>query len=176
MSPCYPLPPEDQLRRLFSYQDDGALIWRVTLSSAAPAGRAVGSVSHNGYLRTRISGRNVFVHRVVLAMHGVQVDDGMVVDHINGDRLDNRIENLRVVPFAQNLQNRSRANANNSTNVLGVSLYGARYKASIRVQGEDRQRVLGYFDTIDEARSAYLSAKAELHPGAIIWRFEDGDR
>jgi hypothetical protein len=90
------------------------------------------------------------------------------IDHVNGDRLDNRIVNLRDVPNIVNRQNLRRARVDNETGVLGVTVDRRRggFKARIQVRG--RQLWLGHFSTVKAARRAYLSAKRALHAGCTI--------
>lgn len=87
---------------------------------------------------------------------------GEVVDHVDGDGLNNRRSNLRVVGHAENAQN-SRARKDNTSGVRGVCFHQriGRWAASISAHGSRRH--LGYFNTLDEAAQAYASAAAQLH-------------
>jgi HNH endonuclease/AP2 domain len=87
---------------------------------------------------------------------------GKVVDHINGDSLDNRVENLRVCSQIENGHNRSRLNKNNSSGVRGVSFHKAsgKWRAFIRV---DRKQIhLGLFDNKSDAEKAVESYRNNL--------------
>jgi hypothetical protein len=67
-------------------------------------GRPTGSLSQKGYLRTSVRGREYRVHRLVwLWVHGTHPAEGMTIDHINGDKTDNRINNLRLATICQNI-------------------------------------------------------------------------
>lgn len=85
----------------------------------------------------------------------------LTIDHINGIRDDNRIENLREVSFAENCRNRRRMK-NNTSGVQGVSFSPRHqmWKVSIRANGRDV--FLGYYRTIDEASIARRAAERAL--------------
>jgi hypothetical protein len=98
----------------------------------------------------------------VLPMHRVIVDapDDMFVDHIDGDGLNNRRSNLRIVTNAQNMQNRGKP-SNNTSGYKGVSKNRTRWEAVIRAHG--RVKYLGSFGSALEAHQAYLAEAAVLH-------------
>lgn len=97
-----------------------------------------------------------------------------LVDHINGNGLDNRRANLREATHAENMRNR-RMSRNNTSGFKGVVLEGSRWRARIRF---DRQRVsLGAFATAEEAANAYDAAARELHGEFAALNFPlDGER
>lgn len=123
----------------------------------------------NGYLSIRVLNRAYWSHRLAwLYVHG-QWPEG-VVDHINGNRLDNRISNLRDVNDAINAQNIRTAPKKGSKTPLGVFFNQRKvlrkFSASINICG--RTKHLGYFDTETDAHNAYLIAKRQHHPGCTI--------
>ena len=86
-----------------------------------------------------------------------------IVDHIDGNRLNNKWENLRHATSSQNMQNQRRARKNNTTGFLGVSKYNAcKFEARITIEGMTVN--IGVFDTAEEAHEIYLKVKRELHP------------
>lgn len=114
----------------------------------------------DGYLHGNIHNRRVKAHRVAwLVVHG-EWPDGQI-DHINGDRSDNRISNLRVVSDAENKRN-AKLYSTNKTGVPGVSWDRARGKW----QAQCLRKPLGRFDTFEEAVAARREAEraGNFHP------------
>jgi hypothetical protein len=123
-----------------------------------------GSINTHGYVVIYIKGKQQYGHRLAwLYMHGQWPTDE--VDHINGNRSDNRIINLRVVGKTINLQNIHEARKDSLIGLKGVKKHRLRFQARIRAFGKDH--FLGSFKTADEAHMAYVEAKKILHSGAF---------
>jgi hypothetical protein len=126
--------------------------------------KEAGTIS-NGYRLLRVNQKNMWAHRVAWLMATGEDPEGMVIDHINGDRLDNRIENLRTATYSQNSANAKR-HSRNTSGLKGASKrfkngkWTGRWQASITYQR--KQINLGYFDTKEEAHAAYLEAARRL--------------
>lgn len=90
------------------------------------------------------------------------------IDHINGDRADNRIANLRQATTAENSQNERGPRAHATSGFLGVGWHAqqSRWRARITVNG--KRRHLGLFDTPEAAYAAYVEAKRALHPFSTL--------
>lgn len=110
------------------------------------------------------------VHKLVMSVFGAAPKNGEVVDHINGDKIDNRIGNLRLTNKRGNAQNQRRAMSHNGTGYLGVCFekQTGKYKAAIRPDGGTQSVTLGRFETPEEAHEVYLRAKREVHPACTI--------
>jgi hypothetical protein len=139
-----------ELKELVIYSSEtGEFVSRVDRSSRARAGRKIGTILPNGYVHIMINGRFYKGHRLAwLYMTGEWPAEQ--IDHVNGERSDNRWSNLRHCSASQNSFNRKKYR-NNSTSVTGVYWHkrSQRWTASIDVS---RKRIsLGYFDSIDDA-------------------------
>lgn len=102
----------------------------------------------HGYVVGNIDGTDVYLHRFIMGY-----PEGRVVDHINGDKLDNRRSNLRVCKHKENTRN-ARRSKNNTSGHTGVSYRPKRksYRAYITV--DRRQIGLGHYPTLEEAVAA----------------------
>jgi hypothetical protein len=99
---------EEILWHDFFEYSDGFLYWKVRPSNRVRIGQKAGSKTSHGYLMVNFQGKGErqpkYVHRIVWEMHFGFIPEGMVIDHINRNRSDNRIENLRVVTPCENTQ------------------------------------------------------------------------
>ncbi len=176
------LPSPEVLRQFLRYDDEtGILYWRergadgmvacfrysaermARTWNSRHAGRPAGHVNRQGYVKVLLQGQIHSAHRIVLAMkHGAWPEGE--VDHINGDKADNRISNLRVVTHQQNARNRP-LRRDNMSGVSGVGLFRGKWRASIK--GDSNEPIfLGEFDTLEDAAEARRSAESALgyHP------------
>ena len=132
----------------------GILIWRASRGT-----RKAGTVSgtpHKGYVRISVDGKMIRAHQIVWALThgGWPIDE---IDHINGVKDDNRPCNLREVDRFANMQNRTKANKNNSTKMLGVEQIGRNFRARLTAHG--RTVNLGVYESPEQASKAYWTAR-----------------
>jgi hypothetical protein len=113
-----------------------------------------------------IKGRQRYAHRVVwLLIYGEWPK--LEIDHIDGDRLNLRIANLRDVPKIINSENKRRPHRGSRSGVLGVDLAKpGKWRARIRVRG--KTIYLGTFDSPELAHNEYVRAKRSLHAGCTL--------
>lgn len=156
-----------RLRDLLAYDPDtGVFTWRVRSGPRAAAESVAGSLKSNGYRRIMVCGADCFAHRLAWAHANDRWPAGQI-DHIDGNRTNNRIANLRDVPQSINMQNQRAAHSNNkSSGMLGVCADGDRWMARIRVDG--KRLYIGTFDTKELAHASYLAAKRIHHEGSRL--------
>jgi hypothetical protein len=110
-----------------------------------------------GYLRGRVYGKFYLAHRVAwLLTYGTWPDDD--IDHINGDRSDNRIANLRVATRSENMKN-AKMRVNNTSGVVGVSWHKAARKWHAEIKSNGRKFSLGLFRDLEHAAIARRAAQ-----------------
>lgn len=154
----------DQWRALLRYEPDtGRLIWRVDRGHVVVGGQEAGSIHRTGYRNVFVLGNNYRVHRVIWMLVTGEWPAG-VIDHIDGDKLNNRWANLRAVPQLLNCQNRRRGHGRSG--LLGVYFRRGKFEVHIRANG--RQHWLGAYGTAEAASAAYLAAKRALHDGNTL--------
>ena len=150
---------QKEFNALFEYFE-GYLFWKKTNFYRIKVGDLVGCDNGAGYLTTKISGKCYKIHRIIWIMHYGQIPEGIMIDHINGIKDDNRIENLRLATHGQNRRN-SRKDIDSENNLKGVYLtkYGT-YQSRIFING--KTKYLGTFNTKEDAHLAYCFVAKEI--------------
>lgn len=151
---------QELLRALFKYESDGKLLRKVTTNSRAKAGTYSGSINKAGYLRTVVLGRMYYNHHLVWFMHHETWPTA--IDHINRDKQDNRIENLRECTQYQNTCNQ-RLRKQNKTGIKGVGWRPDKKKFRARIIVNGKELCLGHFKTLEEAAKIVKEARTRHH-------------
>jgi hypothetical protein len=159
-----PLPfSQEYLKQRFDYDPStGRLVWRSAKSTVR--GKEAGTIAPSGYRLVSLGNRAWVAHRLIwVIVHGIGPDGE--IDHVNGNRSDNRIENLRCVSRTDNGRNCA-VSKRNTSGVLGVSWYARSRKWLAQIKVDRRQIFLGYFDSLSCAKAARSAAdiKYGFHP------------
>ena len=150
----------DALRDIFTYIKSTGEFYSKVLKNDRMIVKRIGYTVGNNYLGCKINKVRYMLHHLVWLMEtGELPQKPLQIDHINGVKTDNRIENLRLATNKQNSRNRTVVLS--SSGFLGVTKEGNKYRAKIMVDGMTVH--LGGFNTPEKAHSEYLKAKKILH-------------
>lgn len=148
----------DQLVELLDYDPEtGQFTNRITRNPRALVGQRAGDPTGTGYWRVQINKSRYQAHRLVWLWAYGQFPDRQI-DHINGDRSDNRLANLRLATNKENHEN-VKLRADSATGVRGVHLHtrGNRYIAQVCHNGVGKH--IGSFRSLEDAQAAVRKAR-----------------
>ena len=137
---------------MFDYKD-GLLVWKKT-------GKVAGYVSKAGYTQVSFNSRLEYAHRIIFVMFYGYLPDH--VDHIDGDRTNSRIQNLREADNTRNQWNRG-MDRRNSSGFKGVYWHSQREKWHAEIRVNKKKISLGLHDTAEQAAEAYDRASRRFH-------------
>jgi len=160
---CY----QEMLHRLLDYDPDtGIFMWKQK-RKGIKTGIPLGCDNGFGYLRITVTGKSEYAHRLAwIYSYGYWPTE--TIDHINGNKSDNRIANLRMATYAENSQNKRTAQSNNKSNILGVSWHKKANKWQVHICTDRIRKYLGLFDDKYEAEQTYINAKRSMHKFSTI--------
>lgn len=150
---------QQEVKELFDYHSDGYLMWAVNRSRGR-IGNKVGVIHPNGYLRTRINGKLELNHRITYLWHYGNLPK--FVDHIDGNKLNNRIENLRSANVVENQQN-AKLSVKNTSGYKNVSFCPQTKKWAVKIKVCKIQKTIGRYDDVELADLVAQEARAKYH-------------
>lgn len=157
----------DRLRELLTYDPEtGLLRWRVGYGMAV-AGSTAGARTWAGYIAVGIDGEKFRAHRVAWALvYGEWPEH--TIDHLDGDRCNNKLANLRCVSHAVNMQNMRKPTVRNTSGYLGVYWSDRRggWMAAVTTAGKKRR--WGPYKTRERAYETYVIRKRQYHEGCTL--------
>lgn len=144
------LPPLAWLEQQFELDHECGRLIRKTSYGKYAAGSVAGTAHPDGYIQMGLMGERHLAHRVIFYMATGKDPEGFHVDHINGDRSDNRPSNLRLATQVENLRHRTRMVSTNKSGHRNVSWnnYWNRWQVALKVNGKCIQRS---FHNIEDA-------------------------
>lgn len=151
-----------RLHDLFIYDAHSGLLIRRVNRGKGKAGDVVGTRHSEGYLQVRVDGVWGYVHRIAYALMIGNYPE-KEIDHVNGDRTNNKWCNLRAVSHAENMQNRPRA-AHSTQPFKGVRQSPTKDKWVARIGVNKKEKYLGTFATAQAANAAYKKAAKQFQP------------
>lgn len=155
-----------RLKELFHYDAETGQFTRFPANNIRRGQNCVGVIK-SGYLTIGIDKKRYKAHRLAwLYVHGKWPNDQ--IDHINGERVDNRISNLRAATASQNKQNARKARSDSRSGLIGAIWESRANKWRSHIRFEGKTKHLGYFDEAAQAHAVYIEAKRILHPFCTI--------
>lgn len=152
------------VKELLHYDPDtGVFTWikKLTPLSRILIGSIAGSINGNGYRHICIQGKTYKAHRLAwLYVFGKFPNN--LLDHINRNRSDNRLRNLREVGYSENNQNHE-ISKRNTSGITGVYWYKPSQKWCAKISSNNKLKHIGYFATIEEAIAARKAAEKEIY-------------
>lgn len=151
---------QNSLHEFFEYRDGKLFRKKIFSTRNDLLGKEVGYITSSGYKATKIQGTNYLVHRLIYIMFYGKCPE--TLDHADGNRLNNKIENLRPATSSQNGYNKKNYSSN-KTGVKGVNFNKQCGKFSARCQVNKKQNWLGLFPSLQLAEEAVKQFRAKHH-------------
>jgi len=148
----------NRLHELFEYKD--GFLYRKVAVQGAPAGIKVGTKQSNGYSYVVVDGKKILTHRVMFLFCNGYLPD--FIDHIDGNKSNNKIENLRQATRAENGHNRQ-VYSNNKSGIKNVTWIERLKKWSVKLTVNKKRIHIGSFDDLELAELVAIEARNKYH-------------
>jgi len=148
-----------RVHELFDYKD-GNLIWKFAKSRRVKTGDIAGYLAHEGYIDIGVDGGIYKAHRLIYFYHNGYFP--LFIDHIDGNRSNNKIQNLRSATISQNAMNQ-KISTKNSSGVKGVYWHKRDKKWVVQVKVNSKYQSFGYYEDKELAELVAIEATNKLH-------------
>ena len=152
MTKFKPLPPLAALQEFLSYDPETGLFTWTKSRAQQKAGSVAGTLLRGGYIRVLFKRQKMLAHRLAWLFITKSDPGELTIDHIDGDKTNNRADNLRLATRNQQMWNREARG--------WAAVKNGRYRAEIRHNGELVR--LGHHSSAEQARAAYVEACVKL--------------
>ena len=153
------LPTQQLMHELFDYRN-GDLYWKVKSSTKVSIGDRAGTLNAKSYRQISIKGWLYLAHRLIYLMHHGHLP--WCIDHIDGNPLNNKIENLREATMSQNMKNRP-INSNNTSGFKNIYKSKNGKKWIVVLMVKNKQKYFGSYEDIELANLVATEARAKYH-------------
>jgi hypothetical protein len=143
---------------LFSYEE-GKLLWKKKTGKSVVIGKEAGFLDRHGYRRVRLNNKYEGVHRIIFLMFHVYLPQ--IIDHVDRDVSNNKIENLRGCTKSQNEMNRSKYSCNKTGHKNIHKNKRNKFVVEFKIKGKERFQK--EFDSLEEAVKVAIQKRNELH-------------
>lgn len=144
------------------YYMDGRLFRKKSLNKRVKSDFCEWCIGRDGYRYLSLKKCRVAVHRLIWILFNGEIPEGLCIDHINRNRLDNRIENLRIVNHHENMSNHG---IKTKSGYPGVWWYDLCKTWQVRIQVKKKTVNIGYYKDLEEAIAARKEAEAKYTRG-----------
>ena len=153
----------DRFREILYLDSEYNLRWKIDRRQCKKDSLA-GSLNSEGYTQITVNRVNYYIHRIAYMMiHSIDsLDPNIMLDHIDGNKSNNRPDNLRIASKSTNGMNRGKQ-SNNSSGFKGVSFRKDRNKWLAKITKNGKAYHVGLFDTKEKAALAYCQVASEIH-------------
>lgn len=153
---------QSELKQILDYNPDtGIFTWKINKGGKAKCGTIANSIDSKGYIRIQINNKRNSAHRLAwLYIYGSFPNN--MIDHINGNKIDNRIYNLREATVNENQYNR-KVPINNTSGIKGVYFDKSRNKWVAELKCNSKKIHIGRFNDIELAQIAINEARNKYH-------------
>lgn len=150
---------QESVKYLFDYEN-GNLYWKNPTSLKCNIGDVAGGIRAGGYCGIRINYKAYYTHRLVYLYHHGHMPD--YIDHIDGNKLNNAIENLRECTNRQNLYN-SKIPTHNTSGIKGVNWHKSSNKWMVRLSIDGKPKYIGQFEDLELAELVIIEARNKFY-------------
>ena len=157
---------QSRLHELFDYKD-GNLIWKVAKAAKLKVGDIAGYLDICGYIVIGVDYKIYRAHRLIYLYHNGYLP--LYLDHIDGNRSNNKIDNLRSATISQNQMNR-KLSTRNTSGTKGVVWDKRSKRWVVRVVAESKEYFFGYFEDKELAKSVAIKATNKIHKEFSLYK------
>lgn len=147
------------LHNLFQYKE-GKLYWKIANSNRIKIGGVAGYTTKHGYRKVHVIDKQLYEHRIIFFMHYGYLPK--YIDHIDCNKLNNCIENLREATHSQNMMNQ-KIRSNNNTGIKNVCYDNTRNKWKVSINVKNKTINIGRFNNLELAELVAIEAKDLYH-------------
>lgn len=151
---------QDKLKQLFDYDETGNLIWKINAANNVKIGDIAGSFNTLGYRRVTIDGKDFKAHRLIYLWHRGTLPS--MLDHVDGNVRNNKIENLRPATYAENSRN-SKRKITSRSGIKNVFWHKQANKWVVNVSIKGKNKYIGLYEDLECAKIAAQEARLRLH-------------
>ena len=150
---------QDRLHELFEYKD-GQLIWKISRGGSAKKGSVAGRKVKQNYTQIEVDRKTYYLHRLVFIYHNGYCPK--ILDHIDGNPDNNKLENLREATMSENQMN-SKLNVNSSTKMKNVNWNTEANKYRVELSVNGKNKFIGYYNDPELAELVAIEARDKYH-------------